>query len=88
MYKAIWLPSLIKKVTAAVVVAFERGQGQALTDAMMRIDKLLERNPNEAGESRQDERRVVMDSGVMVEFEVKEEEKIVIVIKFNYHSKH
>lgn len=87
-FRVIWRTSLIQNRLAALVLdLFQRGQDTApITIAMAEIDRILESNPSEAGESRGSFERVLIVPPLTVTFDVNEEEEIVYVLTLVYRA--
>jgi len=57
-----------------------------LTQAMATIDRLLERSPESAGESRANHERLLIVPPLTITFEPHPDEHIVYVMRFHYHA--
>ena len=60
---------------------------EALTRATAEIESLLQRNPNEVGESRATHERTLICNPLTVTYEVFDEARIVLVVDVHYHLK-
>ena len=87
-FRVIWRTSLIQNRLAALVLDFfQRGQDSSpITKAMAEIDRILETNPSEAGESRENIERILIVPPLTVTFDVNEEEQIVYILTLGYHA--
>lgn len=86
MYRVIWRRTLIDQMTRFYTETFGRGgDTAAITRAVARIDRLLESNPEQRGESRADYERVLIVSPLTVTFEVFTDEQTVVVLELVYH---
>jgi len=82
-YRVLW-KRLASEVQLAsfVVQAIERGEDVgAITRAVGEIDRLLESDPQERGESRDLGERILIVQPLAVTFEVFEDERVVVVLR-------
>ncbi|MBX9580630.1 MAG: hypothetical protein K2X87_10010 [Gemmataceae bacterium] len=80
----IWLDGPLDQLARHYIPLWGTPASQAVTDAMARVDRLLERNPLDAGESRAGHRRLLVESPLTVEFEVFDEQRTVVVTAARY----
>lgn len=87
-FRVIWQYQVLHQVAASFVYARQVGRDAgAITRAMAQIDTALERNPAQAGESRDEGARVLIINPLTVFFEVHEDEQTVIVFACRYHRR-
>lgn len=80
MYKVLWTESALGEL-ATLWLEADSGLRQAITAAQAQIDHLLERAPEEVGESRPENRRVAFVPPLGVVFSVRELERLVKVLR-------
>jgi hypothetical protein len=83
-FTVIRLHHLLERLAANYLTARRQGQGAAITRAMARIDQVLQRNPSQQGESRPGTARVLVETPLTVDFEIHEDERIVIITRARY----
>jgi len=84
-YKVVWIHRVLDRVTELCNSAIESGKTVAdITQAMARIDKTLEQNPQQQGESRSGPERILFDPPLSVHFDIDEEERVVVVLAVGY----
>lgn len=84
-FRVIWLTSLLGKLAAYFLSARERGHDpNAITAAVASIDSRLKNNPSSQGESRPGGERILIELPLAADFEVVEEEQIVVVLRVRY----
>ncbi len=85
-YRVVWPRRLVEHALANfVVAAMQSGQGAAdITLAMNEIDRLLAANPQEEGESRDEFERIIIVPPLSVDYEVQEDERIVLILRARY----
>lgn len=84
-YRIIWPHSLTRgSVAAAVHDAMAHGHVGAIRGPSPRSNFTLQRSPQTAGESRGEYRRVLVEPPVAVEFEVHDDEMVVLIVQFRY----
>lgn len=86
LYTVIWSHLAVETNLAQhVLLAMERGYPVAqINRAMHEIDRLLNRNPKEEGESRSGFQRVLIVNPLSVMYEVYEDERIVYISEVHY----
>jgi plasmid stabilization system protein ParE len=77
-YSVTWQPAAENQLADLWLNAPDR---DAITAAADRIDRLLSRDPANVGESRAGSRRVVIDSPLVVFYEVREAQQAVYVLR-------
>jgi hypothetical protein len=80
MYEVVWVESAVVRLAAAWTNA-DSMKRAAITAASHRIDEVLRVNPIEAGESRDQGRRVYIDLPLVVTYEVDVGQQIVTVVE-------
>jgi hypothetical protein len=84
-FTVIWKHSTVDRLTAYYVSALESGEdSSAITASVAQIDALLAANPLEQGESRQKQERILIVPPLVVDFEVFDQEKVVLVFGIRY----
>lgn len=83
-FTVIWLHRVLARLAANYLAARRQGQGAAITRAMARIDQLLEHDPSQQGESRTGSTRVLVERPLTVNFEIHEDERIVVITGVRY----
>lgn len=84
-FRVIWRRLLGDRIAAAFAEAWEEGRdAEAITRAIAEIDRRLSRDPANEGESRADYERILVVAPVSVVFEVHEDERVVLVLRFRY----
>jgi len=84
-WTVIWLDATINQIAAFTIQVWGTDASAAITQAMVRIELFLKRDPGNAGESRASHRRILFESPLIVGFEVHDEERTVIVTRVQYH---
>lgn len=80
MYRVIWRRRLIDAMHTFAFMTHERGGDvEGLARSVESVDRRLSHDPNEAGESRAGNERVLILHPITVYFEVFEESKIVLI---------
>jgi hypothetical protein len=77
-FTVVWVPSAEDQLADLWLNARDRG---ALTRAADRIHRLLGTDPINAGESRPDDRRVLIELPLVVYFEISEPDRMVRVLR-------
>jgi hypothetical protein len=77
----------MRDLTQAYLVAREAGEADAVTTSMAQVDTLLSANPTTAGESRDGAERILVVRPVVVEYEVFEDERVVVVSAARYYRR-
>jgi hypothetical protein len=80
----VWLDTADDQLAAAYLAAQERGAAEAVTEAAARLDLLLRTSPTSLGESRSRHQRWAIVRPLAVQFEVHDEEQVVIVTDVRY----
>ncbi len=75
-FQVIWTPQCEKELASLWLESAHRAE---LTEAATRIDAQLRGDPLSAGESRQENFRILFDGPLAVRFEVREPDQTVIV---------
>lgn len=83
-WTVIWLDRPLDDLARHYVPLWGTPAGQAMTQAMARIDTLLESDPATAGESRVGHRRILSVDPVTIDFEVFEDQRTVVVTGARY----
>jgi hypothetical protein len=83
-FRVLWPQRVIRELTRAYLVAREAGEADAVTASMARVDESLSANPAAAGESRAGAERILVVRPVVVEYEVFEDERAVVVTAARY----
>ena len=85
-YQVIWKKMVIEEQIASfVVLAMERGDGvDAITQAMNRIDFLLQNSPQDRGESRDSGKRILIVPPLSVIYRIHEADHKVFVLQARY----
>ena len=78
-FQVIWMQQVIRSLAQAYLAARDDSEAEAVTAAMAEIDRLLVSNPITAGESRVGAERIIVIRPVVVEYEVFNEERVVVV---------
>lgn len=78
-YVVVWLDSADDQLAAAYLTAQELGAAAAVTEAAARLEVRLRTSPTTLGESRSRHQRWAVVRPLAVQFEVHEEERVVIV---------
>lgn len=78
-YTIIWLESTLADLARYYVPLWGTPDGAAVTAAMARIDARLSGNPSGEGESRAGLTRILIEPPLWIEFEVHDEQRVVIV---------
>jgi uncharacterized protein (DUF1697 family) len=87
-FRVVWQYKVIRELTSSYVYARMVGRDtDALVRAMARLDAILERNPTTAGESREEQVRVLIVNPLTVYFEVYEDEQVVLITAMRYHRR-
>ena len=80
-YRIVWTPEMEVRLAVVYLHALETGGDAAsVTRASADIDRRLERNPSEEGESREGRTRVAISGSLMVTFEVDEAQRMVSIL--------
>ena len=83
-WTVIWLDAPLDELARHYVPLWGTPAGSAITEAMARVDQLLEGDATQAGESRVGHRRILFESPLTVEFEVFAEQRAAIVTHLRY----
>jgi len=79
MYTVVWVESAVLKLADAWTQA-DSADRTANTAAAHRVDEKLRLDPVEAGESRDDKRRIYVDLPLVVVYELTEDDRLVTVL--------
>ena len=79
MFQVLWLQTALDELAAAWLRA-DSALRQAITTATHAIDPLLQVAPNEQGESRANDQRILFQPPLGVTFEVHQEAGVVLVL--------
>ena len=74
-----WTKGAINELTEIYLNMLDKGSGAIITQAAARIDRALEVNPAETGESRDGDERIMFETPLTVYFEVRESEPVAVV---------
>jgi hypothetical protein len=85
-YRVVWPRRAVEALAWAYMAATEREQASAVTHAMAEVDRLLERSPLAVGESRIGNDRILFAPPIVVEYEVFEDENVVVVTEARYRG--
>lgn len=80
MFRVRWKQSALNQLASLWIAADSHGR-RAIVDSTLAIDRRLETNPHEQGESRPNGLRVLFEAPLGVTFRVKRTEPIVQVLK-------
>jgi len=80
----VWPDGPLAELARNYVPLWGTPAGDAVTQAMARVDLLLERNPTDAGESRAGHQRIMFESPLTLEYEVHAEQRVVIITRVRY----
>jgi hypothetical protein len=83
-WTVIWLDGPLDDLARQYVPLWGTPAGRAVTQAMARIDTLLQADPRVVGESRVGHRRILMEPPVTIDFEVYEDQGTVVVTGARY----
>ncbi len=83
-FQVIWMQQAIRSLARAYLSASDDGEAETVTSTMAEIDHLLVRSPTTAGESRDGAERILVVLPVVVEYEVFEYERVVVVTTARY----
>jgi hypothetical protein len=83
-HRVLWLDAADADFQRHYLTARAVGLANAFTAAAARVERVLERNPGEAGESRAGRRRLLADPPLTVEFEVFDDQRTVVVTAARY----
>ena len=88
-YRVIWKARAVENDIASFVVrATDEGHdAEAISMAMNEIDRLLSRQPSTIGESRAFNERILFVFPLVVDFEVFDDEELVVVLRVRYSPK-
>lgn len=78
-YKVIWPHATTQKLAALYLVAKERSLANIVTKLLADVELDLESHPYSAGESREGNQRIFVETPLVIEFEVFDDEQVVIV---------
>ena len=86
-YHVVWLHSVKRHARQVIDGLLARGEEtKSFYQALARINLALTTNPEEKGESREYEERVISETPACVTFEVHSDTKDVIVLNVAYHK--
>lgn len=83
-FRVVWMTRATAALARAYLAAENAGRAAAITAAMAEVDRLISTDPMGAGESRGGTERVVIVTPVVVEYEVFEDERVVVVTTARY----
>jgi hypothetical protein len=83
-WTAIWLDGVEIQVQRLYLQARESGHANEFTAAVAAIKRLLETDPMQAGESRSDHQRILVESPLTIDFEVYPEQHTIVVTRARY----
>jgi hypothetical protein len=83
-FRVLWPQRVMRELTRAYLVAREAGEADAVTTSMAEVDAHLSANPTTAGESRDGAERILVIRPVVVEYEVFEDERVVVLTAARY----
>ena len=86
MYTVGWVRSALNDL-ADIWNQADAGDRAAISSAANRIDRILNRTPNDQGESRPKGRRVLIESPLVVIFEIVEQDRFVKVLQVRRRKK-
>lgn len=77
MNSVFWTESALNELTELWISSKDRAK---ITNAVSEIDRRLRRDPEHEGESRQDDRRILLESPLGVVFKTKPMDRMVVVL--------
>jgi hypothetical protein len=83
-YTLVYPPLSLQMLAAVYLVARDDGLGDEVTAASHRIDTALQSDPAQQGESREGQKRLLIDRPLAVEFEVYDDQRVVLVLGVRY----
>jgi tRNA splicing ligase len=87
-FTVIWQWQAIRQLTRTYEYARDIGRNtDAIVSSMNRIESILKQAPASAGESREEQVRVLIVNPLTAYFEVYEEQKVVLVTSIRYHRR-
>lgn len=87
-YKVLWPDRAMQSLGEAYLAARAHGDADAITQVMSWLEREVARDPTRIGESRLGNCRVVVELPLVLEFEVFEDEKSVVISNVRYVSSH
>jgi hypothetical protein len=82
--RVVWIESATAQLAQAYVPLWGTPEGRAITEAVATLEPRLESNAEHEGESRNGLVRVAFEPPVSLDFEIHDEDNLVIVIGFRY----
>lgn len=83
-FRVLWPERAMQSLAATFLAARAAGDTEAVNDAVVEAERLLARAPQTAGESRSGAIRLLIVAPVAVEFEVFEDDRVVVVSETRY----
>jgi hypothetical protein len=83
-WTVIWLDGPLNQLAAATASTWGTPANDAIVRTMARVERRLEADPMQVGESRAGHRRIVIEPPLTVEFEVHDDQRTVIVTRVRY----
>ncbi len=79
MFQVVWLEQALDEL-AAIWTKADSNQRKSISDAARAIDRLLERDPDNQGESRSAGQRILIQVPVAIRFEIRHQRGLVRVL--------
>ena len=80
IHRVVWRKRVADQIHTAAFLMFEHGRSEApLNEALASITERLKHRPNEEGESREGNERVLIQSPLTVWYEVFEQDGVVVI---------
>lgn len=80
MFEVIWAPSTMDDL-ARIWMNADRSDRERITEAVSAIDQELKRHAAQAGESRDEDRRIFFEPPLGINFHVSEEHQTVVIAR-------
>lgn len=85
IFRVIWRRALLGRLADFFLKARDLGlDPNAITAAVARIDMSLAKSPSTCGESRPGGERILIELPLAVDFEIFDDEKVVVVVRVRY----
>lgn len=83
-YTVVWPRKVLTRLADQYLIARGQGEGQAFSNAVNRIDRLLQTSPSDRGESRSGSVRVLIETPASVMFSVIDSSREVVILRVRY----
>ena len=83
-FRVIWLRGALTELARAYLAANSTGESGPLTTLVAQVDQVLTVNPQHVGESRADNNRILIRPPLVIEYEVFDDERVVVVTALRY----